>query len=57
MMGYVALQRKLLTLMFILWKTDTKYIENYEAKKKVTPCNQGATQDSNLFTSLNVIEM
>jgi transposase len=57
MIGYVALQRKLLTLMFVLWKNDTEYIENYEVNKKVAPCNQEATQDSNKITSLNTIEM
>ncbi|MBL4861487.1 MAG: IS110 family transposase [Crocinitomicaceae bacterium] len=57
MVGYVALQRKLLTLMFTLWKNDTEYIENYEANKKVAPCNQEATQDSEKITSLDVVEM
>lgn len=56
MIGYVALQRKLLVLMFVLWKNNTEYIENYEFTKRVTPCNQGATQDSNKITSLNFIK-
>lgn len=56
MVGFVALQRKLLTLMFTLWKNDTEYIENYEQSKKVAPCHQEATQDSNRITSLNIIE-
>jgi hypothetical protein len=44
--------------MFVLWKNDTEYIENYEADKKIAPSNQGATKDShNKITSLNVIEM
>lgn len=29
-----AVQRKLLCLIYTLWKNDTEYIENYEAKKK-----------------------
>jgi len=33
MVGYVALQRKLLTLMYILWKNDTEYDENYEKNR------------------------
>lgn len=33
MVGYVALQRKLLTLMYVLWKNDTEYNENYEQDK------------------------
>lgn len=47
MVGFVALQRKLLCLMFTLWKNDEEYIENYEAKKKVASQKQEATQDSN----------
>lgn len=33
MIGYVALQRKLLTLMYVLWKNDTEYDENYEQNR------------------------
>ena len=54
MVGFVALQRKLLCLMFTLWKNNTEFIENYEAKKKVAPYYQEATQDSNKITSLNI---
>lgn len=40
--AYVAIQRKLLMLMFTLWKTKTKYDPNYEqnklvAKEETTP--------------------
>jgi transposase len=34
MKGVVAAQRKLLVLMYILWKTDSSYDPNYMAKKK-----------------------
>ncbi|GEM_PF-2025341 len=30
MIGQVAIQRKLLMLMFTLWKNDTVFIENYK---------------------------
>ncbi|TAJ06593.1 hypothetical protein DMA11_22775 [Marinilabiliaceae bacterium JC017] len=30
----VAIQRKLLVLIFSLWKNDSEYIENYELKKQ-----------------------
>ena len=33
MVGYVALQRKLLTLMYVLWKNDVEYDENYEKNR------------------------
>jgi transposase len=33
MVGVIATQRKLLTLMYTLWKTDQEYIENFEQKK------------------------
>lgn len=42
MKGYVAVQRKLLTLIYALWKTDAKYQANYESKKqkKVAPTEE-----------------
>ena len=33
MIGIVAIQRKLLGLIYTLWKNDTVYIENYEKTK------------------------
>lgn len=33
MIAVVAIQRKLLGLMYTLWKNDTEYIENYESTK------------------------
>ncbi len=33
MIGVIATQRKLLTLMYTLWKTDQDYIENYQQIK------------------------
>ena len=45
MKGYVAVQRKLLTLIYALWKRDEKYDGNFvsEKQKKVAP-SEGATQ-------------
>lgn len=34
MIGQVAIQRKLLALIYTLWKSDTEYQENYEQLKK-----------------------
>ncbi len=44
MIGQVAIQRKLLILIYTLWKNDTQFIENY----KVCSPDQKieATQDS-----------
>lgn len=44
MKGYVAVQRKLLTLIYALWKKDEKYVADYasEEQKKVAP-TEGAT--------------
>lgn len=44
MKGYVAVQRKLLTLIYALWKKDVKYDSYFvsEPLKKVAP-TQGAT--------------
>lgn len=58
MVAFVALQRKLLTLMFTLWKNDAEYIKNYEkVKKKVASLTKEATQDSNKITSLNEVQI
>lgn len=45
MKGYVAIQRKLLTLIYALWKKDEKYVADYESEeqKKVTP-TEGVTR-------------
>jgi len=44
MKGYVAVQRKLLQLIYALWKNDAKYDESYvaELQKEVAP-TEGAT--------------
>ena len=44
MVGQVAIQRKLLVLIYTLWKNDTEFIENY--KQKVARHQGQATQDS-----------
>ena len=33
MKGYVAVQKKLLTLRYAIWKTDTKYDPNYSSAR------------------------
>lgn len=45
MIGLVAVQRKLLALMFTLWKTNSPYIEDYQ-NKVASVKRQEATQDS-----------
>jgi len=45
MKGQVAVQRKLLLLIYTLWKSGEEYIPNY-AKIKVAKANTLATQDS-----------
>ena len=35
MTGVVAMQRKVLGLLYTLWKNDTEYIENYKDMKVV----------------------
>jgi transposase len=53
MKGYVAVQKKLLTLCYAIWKNDTKYDPNYSSNnvkehqnmdKKIVPTS-GTTQD------------
>ena len=44
MIGQVAIQRKLLILIYTLWKNDTEFNENY--KKEVAPNESRATQDN-----------
>jgi transposase len=43
MIGQVAIQRKLLLLIYTLWKNDTEYIQDY--KNKVAQEKSQATQD------------
>lgn len=43
MIGQVAIQRKLLGLIFTLWKNDTTFNPDY---KKVVPAKTETTQDS-----------
>lgn len=45
MKGQVAVQRKLLLLIYTLWKSGQEYIPGY-AKKKAAKANAPATQDS-----------
>jgi transposase len=35
MKAYVAVQRKLLVLIYILWKKDQEYISDYVVKKQM----------------------
>ncbi len=53
MKGYVAVQKKLLTLCYAIWKNDTQYNPNYNSNnvkeqenmdKKIVPTS-GTTQD------------
>jgi transposase len=43
MIGQVAIQRKLLILIYTLWKNENVFVENY---KKIAPKKSEATQDS-----------
>jgi transposase len=45
MVGQVAIQRKLLVLLYTLWKNNTSFIEGYN--KVASPINAEATLDSN----------
>ena len=47
MIGQVAIQRKLLTLIYTLWKNNSCYIENYK-NKVAQGLNPQATQDSSV---------
>jgi transposase len=50
MIGQVAIQRKLLTLIYALWKNDTAFIQNYKVS---SPDQQTeATQDSSMVELL-----
>ena len=46
MVGQVAIQRKLLILMYTLWKNDTVYDGDYEKKKIAPQTSCEAMQDS-----------
>jgi transposase len=59
MKAYVAVQKKLLTLAFSLWKSDTGYDPNYienkaKALKKIVPIS-GTTQDEVAIASLSFL--
>ncbi|TAE26208.1 MAG: IS110 family transposase [Cytophagales bacterium] len=61
MKGYVAVQRKLLTLIYALWKKDALYEENFgsEGQKKVAP-TKGATlhrPQVDVLEKANMVEM
>jgi len=46
MIGQVAIQRKLLVLIYTLWKNDTEFIENYQ-RGSLDPKTE-TTQDSSI---------
>jgi len=46
MIGQVAIQRKLLVLIYTLWKNDTEFIENYQ-RGSLDPKTE-TTQDSSV---------
>lgn len=52
MIGQVAIQRKLLTLIYTLWKKNETYIEDYAKNKIAPPINSEATQDRETEVSL-----
>ncbi|WP_345214425.1 IS110 family transposase [Mucilaginibacter gynuensis] len=43
MKGYVAVQRKLLEIMYYLWKKNEQYYPTYQSEKIIAPANQGYT--------------
>ena len=58
MKGYVAVQRKLLTIIYALWKKDAKYDPCFvsELLKKVAP-TEGATRHRPLVDVLNEVKV
>jgi transposase len=52
MIGQVAIQRKLLILMYTLWKNDEVYDSDYHKKTVASQINSEATQDRVIETSL-----
>lgn len=54
MKGYVAVQKKLLTLCYALWKNDTAYDATYytQQAKKIVPAS-GTTQDQSTVAELS----
>jgi transposase len=54
MKGYVAVQKKLLTLCYALWKNDTAYDATYytQQAKKIVPTS-GTTQDQSAVAELS----
>lgn len=52
MVGQVAIQRKLLILMYTLWKNDTVYDSEYAKKKIAPPINSEAMQDRAIVITL-----
>jgi transposase len=61
MKGYVAVQRKLLTLVYALWKKDEKYEGDFvsERQKKVAP-TEGATlhrPEADVLKEVNILEL
>lgn len=58
MKGYVAVQRKLLTIIYALWKKDEAYDGNYElSPKKEVASTQEATLHQSLETVLKEVNM
>ena len=54
MIGQVAIQRKLLLLIYTLWKNDTCYIQDYKKKVALTEQAAKATQDSSQEELLSI---
>lgn len=58
MKGYVAVQRKLLTIIYALWKKDESYDGNYElSAQKEVASTQEATLHQSLETVLKEVNM
>ena len=45
MKGYVAVQKKLLVMMYYLWKKNEKYNPDFHQQKIIAPALPGATHD------------
>ena len=48
MVGQVAIQRKLLLLIYTLWKNDTVFVSDYKNKVASTDQADEATQDNSV---------
>ncbi|MBE9466636.1 hypothetical protein ACFP1I_18370 [Dyadobacter subterraneus] len=52
MKGYVAVQRKLLTIIYSLWKTDQAYNPDYKGDEQKAVAPTGATLHQPLMVVL-----